>query len=122
MMPDAALQDVESCTSCMCHRIVRGAVAHDARTGVETALPVPVDNSGSASFVMTRVRAINGLPELRGVLHVPDQVSLVLLEGLERLGAVSISELVVSDWESLDVCSLLLPLPRRRLLQHIVAK
>ena len=74
---------------------------------------------GSASLDMARVGAIGSLQELLGVLRVSDQVSKVMLEGLENLRAMRVSELGISDWGSLDVWSLLLPLPKRRLLQHI---
>ena len=118
-MPDGSLKDVESCASCMCRWIVRGAAAHDARLGVQPVIAVLSAGPGSASLDMARVGAIGGLQELLGVLRVSDQVSKVMLEGLENLGAVRVSELGISDWGSLDVWSLLLPLPKRRLLQQI---
>ena len=122
VMPDGALKEVESCASCMCRWIVRGAAALDAQAGLQPLLPIVGARSGPASLEMGRVRAVGGLPELLEVLRVTNEVSMVIVEGLENLGAVHVSELVVSDWEALDAWSLLLPLPRRRLLQHIGGK
>ena len=89
---------------------------------MQSVLPLLNVVANYASLDVSRVQAIRGLAELCSVLRVTKEVSTVLLEGLESIGAIDVSELSVADWEALDVWSLLLPLPRRRLLQHTAAK
>ena len=66
-----------------------------------------------------RVNAVVGMSECLAALRVPDATCKALLEGLEQLGAVNVTELSASDWETLSVWGTLLPLQRRRLLQCV---
>ena len=122
-LPDGSLKDVVSCAPHMARWIVKGAAAYDAAFGArQPAVAVEVPRSKEVALDMDRVAAIQGLQPMIAALYAPVPVAVALLEELERLGAVTVTELTAADWESLSAWALLLPLQRRRLLQCVGAR
>ena len=99
----------------MAHWIVSAAAAGDAQPAVQSAQLPPPD----VSELHDRVAKIVGLGELLRALQGPRPVVEALVEDLEQLGAVDVSELAPTDWQALNVWSLLKPLQQRRVLQHL---
>jgi hypothetical protein len=118
-MVEGALRDVISCPCCMAKWIVNGSSAGDAVPALQPVLPVLALDEHQDSH---RVMAIFGLKDLMAAVRVPVAVCVSVLEDLEGLGAVRVSELTVADWESLNAWSLLRPLQKRRLLEHCGAQ
>ena len=63
---------------------------------------------------------VKGFKRLMEAAHIPNEIRAALLVDLEDLGAASVSELIVQDWEQLPAWSLFKPLQKRRLLQQAV--
>ena len=51
--------------------------------------------------------------------HVSSDAGALLLQGLEILGAIDVSELTLSDWQGLSVWAQLRPFEQRRLRQAL---
>ena len=117
---EGTLKEVTPCASCMAQWIVGRASARDAAAGLRPSLPVqelgPQDDTGLSA---RRVDAVLGFAELLQVVRAPVSVAKALLGELEELGAISVSELTLTDWQSLQAWALLLPLQQRRLSQHV---
>ena len=118
-LEEGSLKDVVSCAPCMARWIVSGSSAQDAAPALQAVLPLQEAPSRVDPLNVARVAAIGGLAELLAAVMVRTEVSEAILEDLEGLGAVSVSELRLGDWESLNAWSLLRPLQKRRLLDHL---
>ena len=113
-LPDCSLQDVISCAPCMAKWIVHGAAAADAQPALQNAVtPKALGDNGS------RVDAIMGLKNLYDALLLPMPVATAMLDALEDLGAICVSELTIQDWQSMQVWAALRPLQKRRLFAHL---
>ena len=120
---EGALKEVTPCASCMSRWIVDGASARDAAVGLRPAMSArergaPEEDGLSAG----RIEAVLGFGDLLQALRLPTAVAKALLDGLEELGAISVSELSLEDWQSLQAWALLLPLQQRRLTKHVAAR
>lgn len=116
VLAKGSMKDVVACPVCMTKWIVAGAAAFDAAPGLQPVLPIRT--ASLAKLDVGRVSAIAGLSELLGVLVLPDGAARAVLEDLEELGAIDVSEPTRVEWESLNAWGLLKPLQRRRLLQQ----
>lgn len=103
----------------MAQWIIAGAAARDT----VAALQLPPSNQASgAGALVDDAATIEGLEDLLWTLQVPRDVAGSLRSGLSELGAISVSELTVEDWKSLEVWAVLRPLQQRRLLNHVGAR
>ena len=116
------LKDVTPCAPCMCQWISEGAWSWDSAHGVQRPLPILSASSSDASDIASRVSAIAGLQDALTLLRAPDNVCEGIVVDLEQLGAVSVTELTVADWESLASWESLRPLQKRRLLQLVPSR
>ena len=104
---------------CMAQWIIAGAAARDT----VAALQLPPSNQASGvGALVDDAATIEGLEDLLWTLQVPRDVAGSLRSGLSELGAISVSELTVEDWKSLEVWAVLRPLQQRRLLNHVGAR
>ena len=110
---EGALNEVIPCSSCMARWIVGGANAHDVATGLGPAPPARA--FGSHDDFGVSAGRVEGFGDLLKVLRLSTAAAKALLDSLEGLGAVSVSELTLSDWQSLQAWDLFLPLQQRRL-------
>ena len=69
------------------------SIAWDARP--EWPTPQPVSATASRSFL--------GFTDIRQFAHLNSHGAALLLQGLEILGADTVSELTLSDWQGLSV-------------------
>ena len=104
--------------------IVDGCAQFDASAGLGAlAVHLPLRDvnaqipSTQQPNTAQRISAISGAAEVVQVLRAPENVVAMLLDDLERLGAVCVSELACADWTSLRVWPHLRPLQQRRVLQ-----
>jgi hypothetical protein len=112
-----AMKDVVSCPVCMARWIVAGAAAFDASRGLQPILQIRA--SIVSKLDLARVSAIVGLVELLDALSLPDGAAGALVEDLEELGAINVTEPNRAEWTGLSVWAVLKPLQRRRLLHHL---
>ena len=119
VLPDHSLQDVTSCARCMSAWIVRGAAEFDAAAVLRSA-PCQAPPRVQSSRV-ERAPAPPGFAELVAAVQLPSSVAESLLRDLEALGAVTVGELRLADWEGLDVWPSLRLLQKRRLLDYLHA-
>ena len=120
-LPTGALKDITSCAPCMARWLVSGASAKDSAEALRAA-PRALGDAHQGVEGAARVEAILGLKEALGVLKAPAPVVEVLIGGLESLGAADVRELTLSDWESLEAWTMMRPLQKRRLVQHVDAR
>ena len=116
-LPKELLKEVTSCAVCMCRWIRDGANRIDAAPCLQHVLPAR--GSTMPSVDTGRVFAIRGLQDLLDKVALPTGVAEGLLEDLEELGAVNVTEPSRGEWESLHFWSLLKPLQLKRMLQHL---
>jgi len=122
-MADNSLKDVTSCAPGMAKWIVSGAAAADAQLVLRPPAGPQRGNGSPRRPDPTRVAAIAGLQELLDAVVAPALVGEAILEDLEELGAVRISEMVCAGaWQAIKAWALLRPLQRRRLLHHVGAE
>ena len=62
-----------------------------------------------------------GFAEVRAAAHISSAGAGGLLRGLVSLGAVTLDEATLEDWQSLEAWGLLRPLEQRRLSQRVGA-
>ena len=120
-LPDGALKEVAPCAPCMCQWLVSGAAAWDAASNLQVAQPVPVASGWRQRCPLDtdRVSAIVGLRQALEALKLPRSMSEAIVDDLEKLGAISLTELTLADWESLESWAALRPLQKRRLAQYV---
>ena len=95
-LPDCLLQDVISCAPCMAKWIVHGAAAAAAAAAADAqpALQNAVTPKALGDTV-PRVDAITGLKNLYDALLLPMPIASAMLDALQDLGAICVSELTI---------------------------
>ena len=99
------LVDIKPCPQCFAQRLVQKSIAWDARP--EGPIPQPASATGSCS--------VRGFTDLMQSAHVNSDAAATLLQDLQSLGALSVSELTLSDWQGTSAWAQLRPLEQRRL-------
>ena len=101
-----AMGDPPPALSQLLHVTVGGAAGSEASsTRGEPSQPIPSD--------------IQGFAALMAEARIPTAGARSLLQDMVALGAVDVTELTKSDWESLPSWGSLLLFEKRRLLSHI---
>ena len=100
----------------MCSWIVDGASQSDAK---QALVPFPSIHTETASVGLSEQLA--GMAELSARAKLPPAKANALTEEIVALGAVSLNELDVRDWQSLTFWAGVLPFEQRRLLSALKA-
>ena len=108
---------VFSCLFSSMSSIWEACIAGGLHTPASSAQQRPYNLSTPLRTLSCTLGHIHHVPS-----NVSDPVMEALVEDLEALGAVDVTELQPTDWESLHVWTLLKPLQKRRLRQHAGAK
>ena len=108
------LGDVPMCKESWCQWLVGAASAWAQRS--VPATPAPAAAASGAQAAQANVR---GFMEHCERASIPQDLSAALLEEAVLLGAVEVSELLVSDWQGFAAWTALRPLQQRRLLAGV---
>ena len=104
------------CARCMCSWIVDGASQFDAK---QALVSPPSIHTETAPVGLSE--QLVGMAELSARAKLPPAKANALTEEIVPLGAVSLNELDVRDWQSLASWAGLLPFEQRRLLSALKA-
>ena len=112
-VPHGSLKDIRPCATHMAKWIMDESAAADASDGLR---PLPAAQHPADVGVSCEVA---GFHELAIATKLTPVSAEALLKDLTDLGAVSVEELTIADWQSLPSWRELRMLPQRRLMQAL---